>query len=354
MYIKKLVFTLLVALMLFITSSSMILADLEFEKNTFSSFDLDFNVKNNSGWVKEIEKPVGTHLRFKIVLDEAYGSYLTVTAVLPEMLSYINATPEPCEIKPNQYGGVNINWYNETAGDSRVYYFQAEITEDQTNNCLATSVILIPPQSDNETVTITGTSQQPPTLEADAGGPYKGNISEEIQFRGSAEGGVPPYSYLWDFGDGKYSEQKNPVHSYSSIGNYTAHLTVTDSRNVTAEDSSNITIKKKGEEEEDEVDPFVKISKPRNGFYLLNKRIFPFPNPLIVGKVKVEINCYDNDSGISHVNIFLDDSLVVNLSEKPYVWNWEKPSFGSYRLKAVAFDQSDNKNIDQIIVWKFF
>ena len=354
MYTKKLVFTLLIVLMLVITSLPLMLADVEFENNTFSSFDLDFSVQDNSSWVKEIEKPVGTYLRFKILLDEAFGSYLTVTAVLPEMLSYVNATPEPREVKTNQYGGVNINWYNETAGDSRVYYFQAEITENQTKNCLATSVILIPPQSDNETVTITGTSQPPPTLEADANGPYKGNISEEIQFRGSAEGGVPPYSYLWDFGDGNYSEQKNPVHSYSNIGNYTASLTVKDSRNVTAEDSTNVAIKKKGEEDEDEVDPFVKISKPRNGFYLLNKRIFPFSRPLIIGQVNVEINCYDNNSGIDYLNIFLDDFLVVNLSKKPYVWNWERPGFGSYCLKAVAFDQSNNKNIDQIVVWKFF
>lgn len=34
--------------------------------------------------------------------------------------------------------------------------------------------------------------------------------------------------YFWDFGDGEYSNQKNPVHHYSSTGSYTATLTATN------------------------------------------------------------------------------------------------------------------------------
>lgn len=62
----------------------------------------------------------------------------------------------------------------------------------------------------------------------DAGGPYYGYIKQNIQFEGYATNGSSPYSWLWDFGDGTNSVEQNPIHSYSSSGNYTVVLTVTD------------------------------------------------------------------------------------------------------------------------------
>jgi PKD repeat protein len=42
------------------------------------------------------------------------------------------------------------------------------------------------------------------------------------------EGGSPPFSFSWDFGDGLNSDIQNPSHTYVSIGTYTATCTVTD------------------------------------------------------------------------------------------------------------------------------
>jgi PKD repeat protein len=47
-------------------------------------------------------------------------------------------------------------------------------------------------------------------------------------------------SYAWNFGDGTASNQANPSHTYSTAGNYTATLTVTDNRGAT--NSSGIVI----------------------------------------------------------------------------------------------------------------
>lgn len=55
-----------------------------------------------------------------------------------------------------------------------------------------------------------------------------------IQFTGSASGGVSPYSYLWDFGDGVSSSLQNPSHTYSIAGSYAAKLIVTDSKGTEA------------------------------------------------------------------------------------------------------------------------
>ena len=51
---------------------------------------------------------------------------------------------------------------------------------------------------------------------------------KKINFFGSAEGGVEPYSYSWDFGDGSTSTEQNPTHTYNEAGTYTVTLTVTD------------------------------------------------------------------------------------------------------------------------------
>ncbi|AKB85208.1 lectin like domain-containing protein [Methanococcoides methylutens] len=94
------------------------------------------------------------------------------------------------------------------------------------------------------------TPDTPPTNNppvADAGGPYAGDIGEEITFVGSGsydtEGTIA--SYEWDFGDGttpSVSTLPNTTHTYT-VGNiYTATLTVTDSSGVTATDTVDVMI----------------------------------------------------------------------------------------------------------------
>jgi PKD repeat protein len=49
-----------------------------------------------------------------------------------------------------------------------------------------------------------------------------------VTFGSSVSSGVPPYSYLWNFGDGNSSILADPTHTYRAPGNYNASLTVTD------------------------------------------------------------------------------------------------------------------------------
>jgi outer membrane protein assembly factor BamB len=75
-------------------------------------------------------------------------------------------------------------------------------------------------------------------LEAEAFGPYYGLINQPVQFQGSATGGYSPHSYHWDFGDSHTSDEQNPIHTYTSAGNYTVTLTVTDNTSNTSSDTS--------------------------------------------------------------------------------------------------------------------
>ena len=73
-------------------------------------------------------------------------------------------------------------------------------------------------------------------LSADADGNYSGAPGEIIQFAGSASGGIEPYNWSWDFGDGNTSELKDPQHIYDVEGVYMVNLTVSDSNNSNASD----------------------------------------------------------------------------------------------------------------------
>ena len=53
-----------------------------------------------------------------------------------------------------------------------------------------------------------------------------------IDFLSTTAGGTPPYSYLWDFGDGQTSTEENPTHTYDSTGPYTITLLVHDAENT--------------------------------------------------------------------------------------------------------------------------
>jgi outer membrane protein assembly factor BamB len=76
-------------------------------------------------------------------------------------------------------------------------------------------------------------------LKADADGPYYGLIDQPVQFKGSASGGYSPYtSWHWDFGDTHTSDEQNPSHTYTSAGNHTITLTVTDNTSNTSSDTT--------------------------------------------------------------------------------------------------------------------
>src|SRR5215208_5159833 len=67
-----------------------------------------------------------------------------------------------------------------------------------------------------------------------------------FSFAANASGGTGPYTVSWNFGDNSaVSHQQSVVHKFVNPGNYTVTLTVTDSEDQTATDTSKIAVKQR-------------------------------------------------------------------------------------------------------------
>ncbi|WDE07438.1 PKD domain-containing protein [Thalassomonas viridans] len=79
---------------------------------------------------------------------------------------------------------------------------------------------------------------------AKANGDYSGIQGQAVSFSSAGthdpDGNIASYS--WQFGDGASSSDANPVHTYSTGGEYTVTLTVTDNDGRQASDSAKVTI----------------------------------------------------------------------------------------------------------------
>lgn len=63
-----------------------------------------------------------------------------------------------------------------------------------------------------------------------------------IYFQANATGGSPPYTFLWDFGDGNTSTSQSPSHEYKISGSFIASVTVTDGSGGTASQSLQVEV----------------------------------------------------------------------------------------------------------------
>lgn len=82
----------------------------------------------------------------------------------------------------------------------------------------------------------------PPPLVSKPGGPYAGQVGSAVTFGASATGGVSPYTFAWDFGDGATSSAATAAHAFDSAGTFTVRLTVTDSESTVRSATTTATI----------------------------------------------------------------------------------------------------------------
>lgn len=68
---------------------------------------------------------------------------------------------------------------------------------------------------------------------------------DTVTFSNTTSGGNGSYTYAWNFGDGEFSTEANPIHSYAEKGIYTITLQVTDGNGKVNSYSKNIEVLQK-------------------------------------------------------------------------------------------------------------
>jgi PKD repeat protein len=77
-------------------------------------------------------------------------------------------------------------------------------------------------------------------LDAD---PDEGGPPLTVKFTSTVEDATPPITYKWDFGDGSApGTEENPTHVYQKPGEYTATLSVKDSKGVSGSEDVDILV----------------------------------------------------------------------------------------------------------------
>jgi hypothetical protein len=113
---------------------------------------------------------------------------------------------------------------------------------------------------------------------------------------------------------------------------------------------------------EDTTPPTVEIIKPVKGLYFRDRFIFPHIIRIAqaIGKLTIEINATDNESGINRVVVYhgpLGRKELANLTEEPYTVLWKRDRIRFvhvHSIKVVAYDNAGNHAHDRIFVRKIW
>ena len=111
---------------------------------------------------------------------------------------------------------------------------------------------------------------------------------------------------------------------------------------------------------DDTIPPVVKIVKPiDNGIYIFNKLILSLKTiqmPIIVQMVTIEVNASDNESGIDHVEFFIDGVSKSTDTSAPYSYDWREIQSGKHTITVKAYDNAGNNATSPdllVFKWRF-
>jgi len=188
-------------------------------------------------------------------------------------------------------------------------------------------------------------------LLVEANGPYSGYAHSLILFSGTIYGGVLPYNYLWEFGDGTTSTDENPTHTYDHRGNYTATFTVTDADGNSSSDIASVVV--------EYALPTVSILKPTNALYFMNIKLLPTKTPFIIGRITIEAEASQEDGfEIVQVAFIIDDNEIASMTSEPYSWTWRREGLTQvppHHIDIRAVDSLGHRNYVTLgNIWKFF
>ncbi|MHC1625290.1 MAG: Ig-like domain-containing protein [Methermicoccaceae archaeon] len=361
----------------------------------------------NKEWVEALTVDVGGEVMFEIWVHNNGGydlDNITVTDKLPECLSYVTGSAEPSEPAvqgnklvwsfqgPLPYCHAITIRFNATAVSERVNVNKVNVTADTIEGNV----------SDDDTATVTVIQGGQPSVEVEKKASKDNGVTWEKEVNVTVGGKVRFRIMVHNNGDLdltnilvtdvlpeclQYADNATPYEpqinnnqlTWSFDGPLPHCETITiefDAQVVSeGENINNVSVSADTEEGSvtdsdtavvygvpggpDTTPPTVVITKPKKGsIYIFDTRIIwlkPFSfTPICVGKITVEADAYDNQSGVNKVEFYLDGTLQTTDTTMPYSWTWKGVAFFKHTIKAVAYDNAGNTASDEITIWRFF
>jgi hypothetical protein len=72
--------------------------------------------------------------------------------------------------------------------------------------------------------------------------------------------------------------------------------------------------------------------------YVKNKKIIPFFKPIVFGPLRIDAN----DKRVKKAEFFVNGVLKDTITEGPYIWNWNEPSFMKKTIETKTYDENGN------------
>jgi PKD repeat protein len=189
-------------------------------------------------------------------------------------------------------------------------------------------------QTDTDTTTATITELSPnktPPL-ADAGGPHSGVVGSPITFDGSgsndSDGTI--VSYGWNFGDGTTGTGITPTHTYTTAGNYTVVLTVTDNDSLTNSNSTIASIDASGP-------PTILIAIDISNIEPIEEENEK--------TMLVTVFCYHQSVSNIHLEILESSNLTVTLLSPNITLNPGESKELLIKIKAPKLEKTNNSEV---------
>ncbi|MDD5023846.1 MAG: PKD domain-containing protein, partial [Methanoregula sp.] len=168
-----------------------------------------------------LSRNIGTNNRIYLnnIVGTTGGSIISIPSGTPAAIGWTTPAPVSYTYKGHQYSGYLGNYWDTYTG-----------TDADNNGIGDTTFALISIQADtaplmNWTQDYFSSSPAAPTAGFSANATV-GKTPMTVRFTDESIGTVT--SRAWDFGDGAISTEQNPVHTYTTAGNYTVALNVTN------------------------------------------------------------------------------------------------------------------------------
>jgi PKD repeat protein len=177
------------------------------------------------------EQEFGDTIIYAIYLDTSYDSY---------EIAYAN---KQCIIT---YGDTfeNLTDYSVDGPELKIHFELNNTDETYQLITAENGYIQVDIITEEYNYLVDYASDQP--LEITAEIPEVDSTGKTVQFKVFPDYGQPPYEYIWNFGDGATSTEKNPTHTYTKAGSYNCTVIVTDQSDTSESYSGTITIINEG------------------------------------------------------------------------------------------------------------